>query len=70
MRHNFYSLEECLNVVLLKCFSLGFETSEGGKKCQQNLQEDTLACSFWGSLNERCGICALVQREELLLPSK
>lgn len=68
--HDFYSLEEYLNVVLHKFLSLDFETTEGGKKCQQNLQEDTLGCSFWSNLNERCGICALVQSEEMLSQRK
>lgn len=68
--HDFYSLEEYLNVVLPKFLSLDFETTEGGKKCQQNLQEHTLGCSFWSNLNERCGICVLVQSEELLSQRK
>lgn len=68
--HDFYSLEEYLNVVLHKFLSLDFETTERGKKCQQNLQEDALGWSFWSNLNERCGICVLVQSGELLSQSK
>lgn len=68
--HDFYSLEEYLNVVLRKFLSLVFETTERGKKCQQNLQEDALGCSFWSNLNERCGICVLLQSGELLSQSK